>query len=233
MTPARRQICRESLAALLLYLTGRHAAGEGSGRPDAVADHPKLVAAMRALLGSLRRAELDTFLRDWPKNDAGVRPGPAAALPALRWLPSILAQAPAAAAALTGELEASARSLRWRQTYPADRVSPEFLDNYAWTELLGLSGEVPSPQLLAGFLILGPHTDYPRHAHEAEEIYVPLSGTAGWWKTSAGWRERLPLEIVHHAPNEAHAMRTAEQPLLALYLWHGAGLERKAHLVAD
>jgi quercetin dioxygenase-like cupin family protein len=194
-------------------------------------DHPKLAEAMRALLGSLPGAELDTFLGDWPKNDAGIRPVTATGLPALRWLRPILAQAPGAAAAVTGELGTRASCLCWRQTYPADRVNAGFLDNYAWTELLGLSGEVPSPQLLAGFLILGPHTEYPRHAHEAEEIYVPLSGTAGWWKTSAGWRDRPPLDVVHHAPNEAHAMRTTEQPLLALYLWHGAGLDGKAHLV--
>ncbi|HEX4151419.1 MAG TPA: dimethylsulfonioproprionate lyase family protein [Steroidobacteraceae bacterium] len=201
--------------------------------PPRLPYHPELVASLRALFQTLASAALEPFLADWPPHDAGVRPVTAVTLPALQWLPLIQAQAPPAAARVTQALVSGAPSLHWRQSYPAERVGRLFLENYAWTELLGSSGEVPSSRLAGGFLVLGPHTSYPGHAHQAEEIYVPLSGTAHWWKASAGWQAVAPVTVVHHAPNEAHAMRTADQPLLALYLWHGPGLEGKAHLVGD
>ena len=37
---------------------------------------------------------------------------------------------------------------------------------------------MPSTTIAAGFLLLGPHTHYPRHSHAAEELYIPLAGTA-------------------------------------------------------
>ena len=88
-----------------------------------------------------------------------------------------------------------------------------------------------SERLVCGFLLLGPQTLYPRHRHEAEEIYVPLSGTAAWQQGDGAWREKLPGAAIHHTSLEPHAMRTAQQPLLALYLWRGGGLTRSSRLV--
>ena len=190
-----------------------------------------MLAALRALLDTVPSLELESFLSDWPRRH-NARAVTATPLPALRWLPQILSQAPRAAGAVTCELGACAARLCWRRTYPVEGVSRSFLDNYAWTELLGPNGELPSSRLAAGFLVLGPHTAYPPHAHRAEEIYLPISGTAHWWKSSDEWREIAPLTLVLHASSEAHAMRTGDQPLLALYLWHGPGLEDKAYLVA-
>ena len=76
--------------------------------------------------------------------------------------------------------------------------------------------------------MLGPATHYPRHRHEAEEIYLPLSGTAAWQQGDARWRDRPPGTLIHHAGNEPHAMRTGAGPLLALYLWRSANLAQKA-----
>ncbi len=88
-----------------------------------------------------------------------------------------------------------------------------------------------SKTLACGFLLLGPRTFYPRHRHEAEEIYLPLSGTAEWQQGDAIWREHPPGTIIHHSSEEPHAMRTHAQPLLALYLWRSANLKQKARLV--
>jgi hypothetical protein len=79
-------------------------------------------------------------------------------------------------------------------------------------------------------LLLGPATHYPRHRHEAEEIYMPLAGTAAWQQGDGDWRDQLPGTVIHHQPFEPHAMRTHAEPLLALYLWRGAGLAQKARL---
>jgi len=54
------------------------------------------------------------------------------------------------------------------------------MDNYGWTDLLGQSGSAPDERLACGVLLLGPELYYPPHQHEAEEMYVPLSGTAQW-----------------------------------------------------
>jgi quercetin dioxygenase-like cupin family protein len=120
--------------------------------------------------------------------------------------------------------------LNWHQTYQQPIVGATFLDNYGYTELAGLTGPVPSQRLAVGFLLLGPSTTYPRHDHEAEEIYVPLSGTAAWRHGNLGWREESPGTVIHHASNEPHAMRTGIQPLRALYLWRSDDLNQKSHL---
>ena len=79
-------------------------------------------------------------------------------------------------------------------------------------------------KIAAGFLILGPGIVYPDHHHVAEEIYIPLTGgTDGAWATAA-FRRREAGEIIHHRSNVSHAMRTGEEPLLALYLWRGGPL---------
>ena len=72
-----------------------------------------------------------------------------------------------------------------------------------------------------GFLLLGPHTLYPDHAHAAEEVYHVVSGRASWRRGDGPWRPEPPGAVVHHAPHVPHAMRTEHEPLLALYCWMG------------
>jgi hypothetical protein len=134
------------------------------------------------------------------------------------------------AAALAEGLARTATSFAWRQTYTNRDLDDEFLDNYGWSELIGLRGPLCSERLAVGFLMLGAHTLYPRHRHEAEEIYVPLSGTAAWLQGDGIWREKIPGRLIHHASLEPHAMRTAAEPLLALYLWRGAHLSQSSRL---
>ena len=133
-------------------------------------------------------------------------------------------------AVLAAALRRAAPSLTWRQTYTADEVGDEFLNNYAYTEVIGPTAALASGKFACGFLLLGADVLYPRHRHEAREIYVPLSGTAQWQQADALWRERAPGSIIHHATDEPHAMRTGDDPLLALYLWQSADLRQKARL---
>jgi quercetin dioxygenase-like cupin family protein len=78
--------------------------------------------------------------------------------------------------------------------------------------------------------MLGPATLYPHHRHEAEEIYVPVSGTAAWQGGDGIWRDKPPGAVIVHERNEPHAMRTSSEPLLALYLWRSAQLDQKSRL---
>jgi hypothetical protein len=107
-------------------------------------------------------------------------------------------------------------------------VSADFLQRYGWSELIGLRGPVASERLAAGFLLLGPLTEYARHRHAAEEIYLPLAGTALWQRGDAAWRRRAPGRPIHHPSWMPHAMRTEAQPLLALYLWRRGDLAQRS-----
>jgi hypothetical protein len=184
----------------------------------------------KELLESLRRPELALFLADWP-NTPGQRAVRAASLPVLRWLTDIADDTEAFAPDLVAAVCRAAPSLAWRQTYTAQDLDAAFLDNYGWSEIFGGSGPLTSERIACGFLILGPATHYPRHRHEAEEIYLPLSGTAAWQQGDAAWHEHAPGTLIHHAGGEPHAMRTGGGPLIALYLWRGH-LAQKARLDA-
>jgi len=188
-----------------------------------------LAAGIKQLLAELRQPETDAYLADWP-HEPERRVVPPSALPVLRWLSSVWVDDAAFAPALVGALCRASPRLQWRQTYSTQEVPGAFLDNYGWTELLGTCGPLASDRMACGILILGPATLYPRHRHQAEEVYLPLSGTAEWQQGDAVWRRHRPGTLVHHASDEPHSMRTGETPLLALYLWRGAGLAQKSQL---
>ena len=190
-----------------------------------------IAARIKQLLESLQQPALVPFLSDWPP--AYVHRAVARCdLPVLRWLPQIAGDRAAFGIDLVAALARTAPSLAWRQTYGEKDIDRAFLDNYGWSEILGGSGPFASERIACGFLILGPFTHYPSHRHAAEEIYLPLSGTAAWRQGDAVWRERSPGIPIHHSSEEPHAMRSGTNPLLALYLWRGGNLAQKARLDA-
>lgn len=144
------------------------------------------------------------------------------------------------AAAIAGEqsrplarlLEERRYDFRWGQTYTAADFGKKFIDNYGWLEVFGTRGHFDNRKVAGGFLILGPGIDYPDHHHVAEEIYIPLTGGAGWRMGDGEFRRREAGEIVHHASNVSHAMRTGEDPLLALYLWRGGPLAARSTIAS-
>ena len=186
---------------------------------------------IKVLLESLRQPVLAPFLADWPRAYRR-RSIAAAGLSVLRWLPKLEHDIAAFCGDLVTAVCRAAPSLAWRQTYSAKDLDASFLDNYGWSEVIGGIGPLAGRQIACGFLILGPSTHYPRHRHDAEEFYLPLSGTAAWQQGDAVWREHAPGTPIHHAGNEPHAMRTGVNPLLALYLWRGANLALKSRLDA-
>ncbi len=192
-------------------------------------DRRDVLALAYELLVGLEADELGPFLVEWPQRLERRSPSPVT-LPALRWMPQIHASAPPWSARMVAAIAASAELLAWRRSYCAEAVGRLFFENYAWTELAGLSGPVPSRRLACGVLLLGPDLLYPAHRHEAEEIYVPLVGEARWQQGGGGWRLRSPGSVIHHACHEPHAMRSGSEPLLALYLWRSANLDQSSRL---
>lgn len=191
-----------------------------------------IVSRVEEMLESLLHPALASFLEDWPQTYLR-REIAAASLPVLRSLPDLGRDITAFGADLVADLCRAAPSLDWRQTYTAKDLDPAFLDNYGWSEIIGAVGPFESERIACGFLILGPSTHYPRHRHAAEELYVPLSGTAAWQQGDGGWRQQPPGTPIHHRSEEPHAVRTTGQPLLALYVWRGSNLAQKARLDAD
>jgi quercetin dioxygenase-like cupin family protein len=197
-----------------------------------------LSALARGVLQRLSAPAITRFLTDWP-----LQPNlpqtvarltafecAAPALPVLRWLPRIAADGANFDSSFVSALCRTAACLVWRQSYTHDEVDPAFLQNYGWSELLRPVEKRTSAQISCGVVVLGPHTLYPQHHHEAEELYVPLSGTSAWQQGDALWREHPPGTLIHHLSEEPHSMRTGEEPLLALYLWRSTDLAQKARL---
>ena len=114
-------------------------------------------------------------------------------------------------------LERLASRLRWQQN--PRYVGADFLNGYAYCELAGPEAPAQHPEIALGLLLLGPRVTYPEHAHPAAEVYAVIAGHAQWRQGDRVWRPRVPGERIHHASNEPHAMRTADEPLLAAYLW--------------
>ena len=200
-----------------------------------------LPALARGVLDRLSAPALARFLADWPSGSESLQnlaAGPLApaacssapALPVLRWLPRIAADGASFGGTFVSALCRTAPSLAWRQSYTRDEVDAAFLQNYGWSELLRPAEKRTSAQISCGVVVVGPGTLYPHHRHEAEEIYVPLSGTAAWQQGDALWREHPPGTLIHHLSEEPHAMRTGEEPLLAIYLWRSTDLAQKARL---
>jgi len=123
--------------------------------------------------------------------------------------------------------------LRWGQTYTAADFGRKFVDNYGWLELIGTRGHFDDHAVACGFLLLGPNVHYPDHHHEAEEIYIPLTGGALWRKGEGDLTPRKAGEVIHHPSNLNHAMKTGGEPLLALYLWRGGPLAAKSTVTGE
>lgn len=196
---------------------------------NAIDSAEDLLAGTRRLLDALEAPALAAFLGDWPQS-AARRPVAPCSLPVLRWLPDAARDAPAFSADLIGALCRAASSLAWRQSYAVDEVGADFLENYGWCEIIGERGVLPDKRIACGYLLLGPGTEYPRHRHEPEEVYLPLAGRAQWQQGDGDWRDESPGTLIHHACDEPHAMRTGRRPMLALYIWRSTDLLQKAHL---
>jgi quercetin dioxygenase-like cupin family protein len=110
-------------------------------------------------------------------------------------------------------------SMPWVYHYP-HAVDDDRSTRIAFAELIGPDGPLLAPDCRVGFTVMAPDTTYPMHCHPAVELYLVVAGNARWQTPS---RDRMvpPGEFVLHRSNEPHAMRTYDEPLLALWGWTG------------
>lgn len=188
-----------------------------------------LASAVRRLLEDVGGEAAAAFLRDWLVRPRW-RATASCSLRVLEWLRPACRAGWADAAGVLAALEAASPRLAWRQTYGPEDFGADFLERYGWTELIGARGPVMSDRIAVGFLLLGPALTYPPHSHDAEEVYLPLSGRAAWRRAAQPWRRVSPGALVHHPSRLPHAIRTATEPLLALYAWRGGDLAQKSRI---
>jgi hypothetical protein len=186
-------------------------------------------AAPRSLLAAMifrflqDRDAPKSFLAGWP-TDIVVAPQTPTRLPVLRHLPAAMGVTGKETEALAALLIAAVGGLQWWQSHSEAELGRKFIDNFGWTEIFR------ADRLACGFLVLGPRTEYPTHRRAPEEICIPLAGTAFWQRGNRPFAPGLPGIIIHHPSWLPHAMRTNEEPLLALYVWRGDLLEGRTVL---
>lgn len=186
-----------------------------------------LLTETRAFLARFGPQVAD-FVAPWP-DVLPERQIDAAPLTCLRHLDACAANAEGGAGEPVARLLADrGQRLHWGQTYTAADFGQAFIDRYGWLELVGTRGHFEHGEVACGFLVLGPNVHYPDHHHEAEEIYIPLTGGTLWSKDGGSLVRRATGEVIHHPSNISHAMKTEGEPLLALYLWRGGPLAAKS-----
>jgi hypothetical protein len=187
----------------------------------------ELLSGFRNFLAGFDREPARGFFDgiDWTMPARKLEPR---GLPCLAHLGRIARIAGEEAKPLARFLEARSGDFRWGQTYTSADFGKKFIDNYGWLEVFGTRGHFDNRKLAGGLLILGPRIDYSDHHHVAEEFYIPLTSGTDWRMGDGPFRRREAGEVVHHASNVNHAMRTGEEPLLALYVWRGGPLAARS-----
>ncbi len=160
------------------------------------------------------------------------------------FLADAVASAPEHTRDLAIALEAATPHLQWVHAYPNASSHPELTAwraSYSYTLLAAAvqpGGSAPadapylSDELLFGFTLQGPDVTYPKHNHDAVEIYGVISGNAHWFHPTQGWPSRPPGSVMVHESRQIHAMATNDEPLLTWVAWVTHPTSR-AHLQLD
>ncbi len=118
----------------------------------------------------------------------------------------------------------------WQQTYTEAQVGADFLARYGWIELWGPQGHFFSATARAYVAFWGAGLDYDWHWHEAEELYLVVSGGALFRAKDMPDAALSAGDTRLHLSNQPHAMQTGKNPILTLVLWRGPGLDGVPHM---
>lgn len=75
--------------------------------------------------------------------------------------------------------------------------------------------------VIAGLVLVRPHSFYPEHSHPPQELYLTIEGTADWrFGGSTKWHEVAPDSVFYNPPAAMHGQRNGSLANLSLYvLW--------------
>ncbi|MEM7236616.1 MAG: dimethylsulfonioproprionate lyase family protein [Pseudomonadota bacterium] len=114
-----------------------------------------------------------------------------------------------------------AARLPWTLGEGAVAMPAGFQGKYRFCEIVGPHGLIRAETIRFGAYLQFANTHYPFHSHSAEEIYLPVSGTARWWRDGVAGEAAPPGTLIRHGPWERHATATGAEPLVALWAWTG------------
>ncbi|MEM7031714.1 MAG: dimethylsulfonioproprionate lyase family protein [Chloroflexota bacterium] len=121
--------------------------------------------------------------------------------------------------------------MRWIRTeHYREKLGDAYMENYCYTNVLGYDALIPHDRGIATFFIIGPGRHYPRHHHEAEEIYFPFGGDTLWSQNDEKPRTRPAGELIHNTPWLPHEMITRKTPLFTFCFWVSPGPIKLAQL---
>jgi mannose-6-phosphate isomerase-like protein (cupin superfamily) len=189
----------------------------------------QLYSAIRGYLAGKDDPLVQRMARDLPTSPEP-RILPPRTYPVADHLAKITRASDPDATGLRADLALNRAAFQWGQSYGEDDFGPDFINNYAYLEILGTRGHFRSDTVACGLLMIGPNTAYPAHRHTAEEIYVIVSGTAAWMKAGSDYEKLSPGTVVHHPSQIVHAMRTDTEPLVVIYIWRGGDLAQKSEV---
>jgi mannose-6-phosphate isomerase-like protein (cupin superfamily) len=118
--------------------------------------------------------------------------------------------------------------LYWEQSYKKEDgvVSDAMLAAYGFAEIIGKRGPFVSERIRAGLGIYGPDIVYPRHRHQAEEIYIILAGSAEFKIGADAEARHSAGDVVYVASDIPHGFRTNDKSLVIYYLWQAGDLRQ-------
>ena len=93
--------------------------------------------------------------------------------------------------------------------------------NRAYIELVGPEGVLINDQFRFGIYWQQANCFYPKHRHDALELYHVVSGTALWKMAEKNFKPRPPGSSFEHLDRIDHATLTRDEDLLALWAWRG------------
>ena len=94
-----------------------------------------------------------------------------------------------------------------------------FNENAAFAEIIGTSGLFTGDDFRMGLMLLGPGLHYIDHYHAAPELYWLLTGPIEYSRSQGQFKQVGTASTLWNKPNEVHAMKVGERPLLAVWAW--------------
>lgn len=106
--------------------------------------------------------------------------------------------------------------LAWYRRKNAEQAGKVFMDGHANAVLIGENGLERRSDIQIGVSLMAPHIQYVDHHHPPAEIYLVMSPGA-WRQEQHPWHEPGIGGTIYNTPNIVHAMKSAEQPLFAIW----------------
>ena len=121
-------------------------------------------------------------------------------------------------------------AFKWEQSYTREDqvVGEDMLSGYGFVELIGKYGPFISDSIRSGIGVWGPNINYPIHKHQAEEIYLIMSGSAMFKVGEQPETLKVPEEVVFVESMTPHGFKTSDQPMVLFYLWQAGDLREKS-----